>query len=338
MCGVGIDWLAGWLAGVEIDWLAGWLAGVDINWLAGWLAGVDIDWLAGWLAGVDIDWLAVEIDWLVGRLATGRCKVSQGNQARRAAANRRCFDYGNAETSLTDTGNGHMEALFFGNTGGPEGSGPWIMAEMENGLFLTQHVDERPPGLEVRHRFVTATLRGKRTTGPSEAKDGAYDPMSKEGAIVLGIGGDNSHTSQGTFYEGAMTAGYPSAEVEDEVQADIARQRYAPASRNSGPAVHVGARVSFRATTACCTTRYIARDPNSDDVRIDFVDSDDQRRRARWVVREGLGSADCYSSESDERPGSFIRHSSNRLVVNANDGKKLFAEDATFCIQAGVNG
>ncbi|OAA68913.1 alpha-L-arabinofuranosidase B domain protein [Cordyceps fumosorosea ARSEF 2679] len=271
-----------------------------------------------------------------------------------------CFDYGNAETSLTDTGNGHMEALFFGNTGGPPGSGPWIMAEMENGLFLTQHVNERPPGLEMRHRFVTATLRGKphhwairggdatassgslRTiyegARPPANKDGAYDPMSKEGAVVLGIGGDNSHTSQGTFYEGAMTAGYPPADVEDEVQADIARQRYTPAGRNSGPAVQVGARVSFRATTPCCTTRYVARDPGSDDVRIDFATDEGQRRRARWVVREGLGSADCYSFESDERPGSFVRHSGNGLVVNANDGSKLFAEDATFCIQAGVNG
>ena len=33
-----------------------------------------------------------------------------------------------------------------------------------------------------------------------------YDPMRKQGAILLGNGGDNSIGSQGTFYEGAMTA------------------------------------------------------------------------------------------------------------------------------------
>ena len=33
-----------------------------------------------------------------------------------------------------------------------------------------------------------------------------YDPMRKQGAILLGNGGDNSNGSQGTFYEGAMTA------------------------------------------------------------------------------------------------------------------------------------
>ena len=36
--------------------------------------------------------------------------------------------------------------------------------------------------------------------------------MHKEGAIILGIGGDNSKGSAGTFYEGVMTSGYPSAE------------------------------------------------------------------------------------------------------------------------------
>jgi hypothetical protein len=38
-----------------------------------------------------------------------------------------CFDYGNAETSSTDTGNGHMEAIYFGDAtywGTGSGSGP----------------------------------------------------------------------------------------------------------------------------------------------------------------------------------------------------------------------
>jgi hypothetical protein len=49
-----------------------------------------------------------------------------------------CFDYGNAETSSDDTGAGHMEAIYFGNInvwGTGAGSGPWIMADLENGLF-----------------------------------------------------------------------------------------------------------------------------------------------------------------------------------------------------------
>lgn len=46
-----------------------------------------------------------------------------------------CFDYGNAETNSQDTGNGHMEALYFGTGDGSgrgtgSGSGPWIMVRI----------------------------------------------------------------------------------------------------------------------------------------------------------------------------------------------------------------
>jgi formylmethanofuran dehydrogenase subunit C len=50
--------------------------------------------------------------------------------------------------------------------------------------------------------------------------------MHKEGAIILGIGGDNSKSSAGTFYEGVMTSGYPSAATESAVQANIVSVGY----------------------------------------------------------------------------------------------------------------
>ena len=55
-----------------------------------------------------------------------------------------------------------------------------------------------------------------------------YDPMRKQGAILLGNGGDNSVGSQGTFYEGAMTAAgtYPSDATDQLVQANIVAARY----------------------------------------------------------------------------------------------------------------
>src|SRR5579863_5156283 len=49
-----------------------------------------------------------------------------------------CFDFGNAETSNTDTGNGHMDAIYFGNLcwfGSCSGTNPLVEADMENGLF-----------------------------------------------------------------------------------------------------------------------------------------------------------------------------------------------------------
>jgi hypothetical protein len=52
--------------------------------------------------------------------------------------------------------------------------------------------------------------------------------MRKQGAILLGNGGDNSVGSQGTFYEGAMTAGgtFPTDATDRLVQANVAAAKY----------------------------------------------------------------------------------------------------------------
>merc|ERR1719188_139527 len=53
-----------------------------------------------------------------------------------------------------------------------------------------------------------------------------YAPMKKQGAIVLGIGGDNSAFAQGSFYEGVMTKGYSSDATDAAVQANIVAAGY----------------------------------------------------------------------------------------------------------------
>jgi hypothetical protein len=57
-----------------------------------------------------------------------------------------------------------------------------------------------------------------------------WSPMKKQGAMVLGSGGDccanNTNLSEGTFYEGALVTGYPSDATEDAVQANIVAARY----------------------------------------------------------------------------------------------------------------
>lgn len=189
-----------------------------------------------------------------------------------------CFDYGNAETNSKDTGNGHMEAIYFGDStvwGSGAGSGPWIMADLENGLFSGQSAKNNAADPSITSRFVTAVIKGganKWAIHGANAASGAlstyydgvrpsgsgYNPMSKEGAIVFGIGGDNSNGAQGTFYKGVMTAGYPSDPTENLVQVNIVGAKYATTSLNSGPAFTVGSSVSLRATTAGYTTRYLA--------------------------------------------------------------------------------
>jgi hypothetical protein len=157
-----------------------------------------------------------------------------------------CFDYGNAETSNNDTGNGHMEAIYFGNIkvwGFGSGNGPWIMADLENGLFsgVNQHLNSNDPS--VNFRYLTAMVKGEpnhwsirggnaQSGGVSTFYSGVrpnvsgYNPMHKEGAIILGIGGDNSKGSAGTFYEGVMTSGFPSDSTENAVQANVTAAGY----------------------------------------------------------------------------------------------------------------
>lgn len=57
-----------------------------------------------------------------------------------------------------------------------------------------------------------------------------------------------------------------------------------------------------------------------------------------WTVVTGLGNSGCFSFESVDTPGSYIRHSDFVLLLNANDGTKQFYEDATFCPETGLNG
>ncbi|MBO0806230.1 MAG: hypothetical protein J2P25_24545, partial [Nocardiopsaceae bacterium] len=155
-----------------------------------------------------------------------------------------CFDYGNAETNNDDNGAGHMEAIYFGNAtawGTGSGSGPWIMADMENGLFSGQSAGYNAGDPTISHRFTTAMIEGEPnqwailggdaqsgnlSTFYSGPRPSGYNPMHKEGAIILGIGGDNSKASDGTFYEGVMTSGYPSAATENAVQANIVAAGY----------------------------------------------------------------------------------------------------------------
>jgi hypothetical protein len=163
--------------------------------------------------------------------------------------------------------------------------------------------------------------------------------MSKEGAIILGIGGDNSISAQGTFYEGVMTTGYPSDATEASVQANIVAAKYATTSLTSGPALTVGSSISFQATTPGYTTRYLAHTGATVNTQVVSSSSTTAlKQQASWTVRTGLGNSACFSFESKDTPGSYIRHYNFVLQLSTDDGTKQLHEDATFCPQAGLNG
>ena len=53
-----------------------------------------------------------------------------------------------------------------------------------------------------------------------------YEPSKKEGAIVLGVGGDNSPWGAGTFFEGVMTKGVSSSATDAAVVANVVAAGY----------------------------------------------------------------------------------------------------------------
>jgi hypothetical protein len=166
-----------------------------------------------------------------------------------------CFDFGNAETNTRDNGNGHMDAVNLGTEcyfSPCAGSGPWVEADMENGLFSGGNGAN--PGNEGNNSaFVTALLKNNGQTtyalkgGNAQSGGlstwwsgalpdiGGYTPMHTEGAIVLGTGGDNSNGSVGSFFEGVMTAGYPTDAADNAVQASVVSAGYSGASGGGTP-------------------------------------------------------------------------------------------------------
>ena len=189
-----------------------------------------------------------------GSQAQGEYMVAAGGHVNSGC----CFDYGNAESNARDNGNGHMGAVYFGKlcwfggvvAGQCNGSGPWVMADLENGLFAGAN------GTNLNNsgrssNFVTGMVKMNSTTyaikdadansgglkvdynGPLPTTSG-YTPLHLEGGIILGIGGDNSKGSAGSFFEGVMTSGMPTDAAENSVQANITSVGYSLSSGGTG--------------------------------------------------------------------------------------------------------
>ncbi|MEU4215762.1 arabinofuranosidase catalytic domain-containing protein [Actinoplanes sp. NPDC026623] len=162
-----------------------------------------------------------------------------------------CFDYGNSETTRKADAAGAMDAINFGRQcwfGGCSGTGPWVQADLEWGLFPGGSSSWNPNQRAFTSKFVTAMLKNNGTSrfalkggdaqsgGLATLWDGAlpsgYSPMRKQGAIVLGSGGDcckpdgGANQSAGTFYEGAIVSGYPTDATDNAVQAAITAAGY----------------------------------------------------------------------------------------------------------------
>ena len=163
-----------------------------------------------------------------------------------------CFDYGNSSTNGRAVGTGTMETTYYGTStawGRGNGEGPWIMADMEAGLFSGYGAKQNDVPSITDWRILSVyvnggggncwDLRGADATcdtlttfyrgiRPGSVDGDAYYPMHKKGGMLLGNGGDNGNGSAGTFFEGVMTVGYPSDATLAAVQRNIAAAGYRP--------------------------------------------------------------------------------------------------------------
>ena len=163
-----------------------------------------------------------------------------------------CFDYGNSSTNGKAVGTGTMETTYYGTAtawGSGNGNGPWIMSDMEAGLFSGYNAKKNDVPSITDWDFLSVfvnggdgnqwDLRGNDAScdtlitfysgvrpHTNEGSD-AYYPMHKKGGMLLGNGGDNGNGSAGTFFEGVMTFGYPSDDAINAVQKNIASMGYA---------------------------------------------------------------------------------------------------------------
>jgi hypothetical protein len=166
-----------------------------------------------------------------------------------------CFDYGNAQTNGEASGAAVMECIYYGSStqfNKCGGNGPWVCNDMEFGMTCGAHLsDTSNHSIDVANiNYLTAYIKGGahpgrpdtnfhcikagdaqkgkleiHYAGPRDAKAGYY-PLKLQGAIILGTGGDNSHSGIGTFFEGCIVKGCPYDSIDDKVQENIKAAGY----------------------------------------------------------------------------------------------------------------
>ena len=127
------------------------------------------------------------------------------------------------------------------------------------------------------------------------------------------------------------------ARVRAANQALIAASRSLPAL--SPVALPVGSRRSLQVTTPGHTDRYL-RHMNSL-AYTEVVNAGSSallKNDATYTVRAGLAGSGCYSFESVNFPGQYLRHQASRVRNSPDDGSALMRADATWCARTGLTG
>ena len=123
------------------------------------------------------------------------------------------------------------------------------------------------------------------------------------------------------------------------IESQVAAVNRSVLAAASGLYVPVGSLVSLRVTTPGYTNRYLRHQNGL--ARTDVVTAtspDVAKQDATFWVRQGLADPACYSFESRNFPGHYLRHANFRVRKDLHDGSDLFRQDATFCAREGQGG
>jgi hypothetical protein len=128
-----------------------------------------------------------------------------------------------------------------------------------------------------------------------------YYPMKLQGGIVLGTGGDNSHSGIGTFFEGAITIGCPTDSIDDSIQANIVAAGFGSSvtmTRNSGIDAETPSpfKANYNPSTGRAVIGYALQDARRVSVKIV-----DQRGRRVAEIAGGVMAAGMHEAIWDTK-------------------------------------
>ncbi|MFC7534476.1 AbfB domain-containing protein [Actinoplanes sp. GCM10030250] len=112
-----------------------------------------------------------------------------------------------------------------------------------------------------------------------------------------------------------------------------------PAQWRSSVLLPFDVRRSLQVTTWGYTDRYLRHaDSLGWTAQVNASSAALLKSDATFTLRHGLADSSCYTFESVNVPGQYLRHVASRIRLGANDGSALFAADATFCARPGLGG
>ncbi|CAL9636722.1 AbfB domain-containing protein [Streptomyces sp. enrichment culture] len=126
----------------------------------------------------------------------------------------------------------------------------------------------------------------------------------------------------------------------DEAAVRAANRALIDASRSPAPPVTLptGQYRSLRVTTPGYTDRYLRHRDGAVFTEVVTAGSGTLLKSdATWRAVPGLADTSCYSFESRNYPGEYLRHRDSRVYKEGGSGD-LFRADATFCPVRGANG